>query len=79
MLQCEATGDNDFRQSIEIVEDQGALFFELHSTDELARSMISRGEVFTAQDMLRACVDRFKTAVETPDLTLANQLLRQGI
>ncbi len=67
--------EDQFRQSLELARQQGALSWELRTAMSLARLRQSQGRAREARDLLATVYGRFTEGFETADLQAAKQLL----
>jgi predicted ATPase len=79
LLQCApestATGEDLFRQALDLVREQGALSWELRAATSLARLRYNQNCSAEASALLQPVYDRFTEGFDTADLIEAKALL----
>jgi hypothetical protein len=73
----EATAEANFRASIQVAQDQGALAWELRATTSLALLLQSQGRNAKAASMLQVVYDKYSEGFESADVLNAHLLLEQ--
>ena len=69
--------EDHFRQSLDVAQRQGALFWELRTTISLGRLHHSQGRIHEARDLLQSVYTRFTEGFDTAELQSARQLLEE--
>jgi predicted ATPase len=70
-----AQAEADFRRSLDLARNQGALSWELRAAASLARLLQGQGRPADAKDILRPVYRRFTEGFGTADLQSAKALL----
>lgn len=70
-----AAADALFNRSIEVAQQQKALFWELRSTMSLSRSLCARGRSIDAHALLSCVYEKFSEGFETADLADATAMI----
>ena len=72
-----AAAETQFRRSLEIANEQGALSWELRAATSLARLWQGQGRIADARDLLGSVHGRFTEGFRTADLVAAGALLNE--